>query len=111
MKQYSEPSDKQFTNDIIKGSPKQVEAWLSFDEEIHNVESAIPSKYKELISIAVALTTQCPYCIEVHTKKAVEMGISQQELTETIMITAALRSGAAMGYGLLSMKFFKNIEK
>lgn len=107
MKHYTETTDRQFAKDIIEGAPKQGKAWLEFDEEVHQEETTIPSKYKELISIAVALTTQCPYCIEVHTARAKEFGVSQQELSETIMIAAALRSGAAMGYGLLSMKFFK----
>lgn len=111
MKHYTEATDKQFAKDIIEGAPKQGKAWLGFDEEVHREETTIPSKYKELISIAVAFTTQCPYCIEVHTSKAKELGVTQQELSETIMIAAALRSGAAMGYGLLSMKFFKEEEK
>lgn len=111
MKHYTDPTDKQFAKDIINGASKQGQAWLDFDKEVYNEETVIPSKYKELISIAVALTTQCPYCIEVHTQRAKEFGINQQELSETIMIAAALRSGAAMGYGFLSMKCFKDKEK
>lgn len=111
MKHYSEVSDKQFAQDIIKGAPQQGKAWLNFDKEVHDEEGSIPAKYKELISIAVALTTQCPYCIEVHTLRAKAIGVNDSELSETIMIASALRSGAAMGYGLLSMKFFKENEE
>lgn len=111
MKHYTEVTDKQFAKEIIEGAPKQSKAWLNFDKEVHENPSVIPAKYRELISIGVALTTQCPYCIEVHTSKAKEIGVTQEELSETIMIAAALRSGAAVGYGLLSMKFFKETEK
>lgn len=94
----------------MKGAPKQSKAWFDFDQSVSENNTVIPEKYKELISIAVGLTTQCPYCLERHTEKAKALGVSQEEIAETIMITAALRSGAAMGYGLLTMKFFKEPE-
>ena len=59
-------------------------------------DGAIPKKYKELIAIAVALTTQCPYCIEVHRTAALAAGASEQELAETAFVAAALRAGAAL---------------
>lgn len=111
MKQYAEATDKRFVKDIIKAADEQSNAWLKFDEEVHEKETAIPQKYKALMSIAVALTTQCPYCIDTHTSRAKKMGVTEEELAETIMIAAALRSGAAMGYGLLSMKLFKEEDK
>ena len=111
MEHYTEPTDKQFAKEILESAPRQSKAWLNFDKEVHDNQTIIPAKYRELISIGVALTTQCPYCIEVHTLKAKEMGVTQEELSETIMIAAALRSGATVGYGLLLMKFFKNTEE
>jgi len=111
MTTFAESSDKKFTADILNGAPLQSQAWLAFDHCIGEVESAIPFKYKELISIAVALTTQCPYCLERHTEKARKHGVTKEEIAETIMIAAALRSGAALGYGLLSMKFFREEDK
>jgi AhpD family alkylhydroperoxidase len=63
-------------------------------------DGAIPHKYKELMAIAVALTTQCPYCIDVHTRKAREAGASDEELAETTMVAAALRAGGAVTHGL-----------
>ncbi len=62
-------------------------------------DGAIPKKYKELMAIAVALTTQCPYCIELHRQAAVKAGASAEELAETVHVTAALRAGAAMTHG------------
>jgi len=107
MTKFTESTDKKFAQDIIAGAPKQSKAWLAFDQEVGEVEAKLPMKYKELISIGVALTTQCPYCIERHIKQAKELGVTQEEIAETIMIAAALRSGAAIGYGLLAMKLFK----
>jgi AhpD family alkylhydroperoxidase len=60
---------------------------------------AIPKKYKELMAIAVALTTQCPYCIELHRKAALAAGASEDELAETVFVAVALRAGAAITHG------------
>ena len=62
-------------------------------------EGAIPKKYKELMAIAVALTTQCPYCIDVHRKAALDAGATDVELAETVFVATALRAGAAVTHG------------
>ena len=62
-------------------------------------DGVVPKKFKELMAIAVALTTQCPYCIEIHKNKALEAGATEQELAETIHVAAALRAGAAITHG------------
>jgi len=62
-------------------------------------EGAIPKKYKELMAIAVALTTQCPDCIQVHRKAAVAAGATDSELAETVFVAGALRAGAAITHG------------
>jgi AhpD family alkylhydroperoxidase len=59
-------------------------------------DGAVPKKYKELIALGVALTTQCPYCLEIHRKAAEAAGATQQEIAETAMVAAALRAGAAV---------------
>jgi len=62
-------------------------------------EGAVSIKNKELIAIAVAHTTQCPYCIEIHVKNARKAGASDEEIAETIFVAAALRAGAAVVHG------------
>lgn len=62
-------------------------------------DGEIPKKYKELMAIAVALTTQCPYCLEIHRKHAIEAGATEKELAETTFVAAALRAGAAVVHG------------
>lgn len=79
-------------------APAGFKGFLAFDEAAFS-EGAIPLKYKELMAVAVALTTQCPYCIEIHAKKAKKAGASEQELAETTLVAAALRAGGAMTHG------------
>jgi AhpD family alkylhydroperoxidase len=79
-------------------APQAFKAYAAFDEAALQ-EGAIPRKYKELIAIGVALTTQCPYCVELHITKARAAGVTDQELAEAMLIAAALRAGAAVTHG------------
>jgi len=76
-------------------APDVMKAFWAFDKAAV-ADGAIPVKYKELIAVAVALSTQCPYCIEIHTGNARRAGATDTELTETAMVTAALRAGGAV---------------
>jgi AhpD family alkylhydroperoxidase len=79
-------------------APEAFKAFVTFDE-LATKAGAIPAKYKELMAVAVALTTQCPYCIEIHSKKARQAGATEQELAEATIVAASLRAGAAMTHG------------
>jgi AhpD family alkylhydroperoxidase len=76
-------------------APDAMAAFQAFDAAAMK-DGAIPAKYKELMAIAVAMTTQCPYCIEVHTKKARQVGCTDAEIAEATLVAAALRAGAAV---------------
>ena len=76
-------------------APELMKAFWAFDKAAV-AAGAIPVKYKELIAIAVALTTQCPYCIEIHTENARKAGVTDAEITEAAMVAAALRAGGAV---------------
>jgi len=84
-------------------APAGIKAFFAFDEAAM-AEGAIPRKYKELMALAVAFTTQCPYCIEIHAKKARDTGASEQEIAEAVVVAAALRAGAAITHGTHAMK-------
>ena len=79
-------------------APEAFKAFVAFDEAAFK-GGVIPLKYKELMAVAVALTTQCPYCIEIHAKKARKAGATEQELAETTLVAAALRAGGAITHG------------
>ena len=76
-------------------APEVLKAFWAFDKAAV-AEGAIPVKYKELIAVAVALTTQCPYCIDIHSGNARNAGATDVELAEAAMVAAALRAGAAV---------------
>ena len=64
-------------------APELMKAFWAFDK-LAVAPGAIPVKYKELIAVAVALTTQCPYCIDIHTGNARQAGTTDAELTEAV---------------------------
>jgi len=84
-------------------APEGMKAFWAFDKAAM-VAGAIPVKYKELMAIAVAFTTQCPYCIEIHSGRAREAGASENEIAEAVVVAAALRAGAAITHGTHAMK-------
>jgi AhpD family alkylhydroperoxidase len=84
--------------ELGEAAPEAFQGFMKFDEAAF-AEGAIPLKYKELMAVAVALTTQCPYCIEIHAKRAKKAGATKAELAETTLVAAALRAGGAVTHG------------
>lgn len=81
-------------------------AFVEFDKIVGRDDGKIPRKYRELIALAVACTTQCPYCLDVHTRSAKKAGATREEVAEASMLAAALRAGAAVTHGALAVKLF-----
>jgi AhpD family alkylhydroperoxidase len=76
-------------------APEVMKAFWAFDKAAV-AAGAIPAKYKELIAVAVACTTQCPYCIDIHSNNARKAGATDAEIVEATMVAASLRAGAAV---------------
>lgn len=109
MSTYQNPQDLAKAKDLISLAPQEAQAFLAFKTTAERADGAIPEKYRELISIAVALTTQCAYCIDTHSKNAARAGATREEIAEVVFIAAALRAGAAVGHGLLALRLFDEI--
>ena len=80
---------------LDRGAPQGMDAFWAFDKAAF-AEGAIDAKTKQLIALAVAMTTQCPYCLELHTQAARDAGASDAELSETAVVAAAIRAGGAI---------------
>jgi AhpD family alkylhydroperoxidase len=79
-------------------APAAWQGFLAFDKAAM-ADGALPAKTKELIALAVAMTTQCPYCIEIHGKRAKKAGCTEAEIAESVFVAAALRAGGAVTHG------------
>ena len=107
MTDYQTRGDIQTVPALLALAPAEGQKFLAFNTAAEREDGAIPRKYRELIAIAVAVTTQCPYCLDAHTKAAKEKGVTEAELAEAVMIATALRAGAGATHGALAMKLFK----
>jgi AhpD family alkylhydroperoxidase len=103
---YHDAADLRLLKEMSKLAPTEFNAWFGLDKIVGREDGAIPRKYRELIALAVACTTQCPYCIEVHSKAAKKAGASREEITESSLIAAALRAGGAATHGAMALKFY-----
>jgi AhpD family alkylhydroperoxidase len=81
-------------------APETEAAFKSFGKAAF-ADGALPAKFKQIIAVAVAHVTRCPYCINGHTRAALRAGASPQELMEAIWVAAEMRAGAAWAHSTL----------
>ena len=86
-----------------KLSPNIEAAFQAFSQTVF-ADGALPAKTKQIIAVAVAHVTQCPYCIKGHTNAALRHGASQEELMEAIWVAAEMRAGGAYAHSVISIE-------
>jgi AhpD family alkylhydroperoxidase len=91
-------------------APETEKAFQAFSRQVF-ADGALPAKTKQLIAVAVAHVTQCPYCIESHTKAALRRGATQQELMEAIWVAAEMRAGGAYAHSLIALTAMEAEER
>ncbi len=83
-------------------APATLDAFKAFSAQVF-ADGALPVKTKQLIAVAVAHVTQCPYCINGHTEAALKQGASEQEIMEAIWVAAEMRAGGAYAHSTLAL--------
>ncbi|HLR27302.1 MAG TPA: carboxymuconolactone decarboxylase family protein [Ruania sp.] len=83
-------------------APDQHEAFQAFSKAVF-ADGTIDETTKQLIAVAVAHTTQCPYCIDGHTKLALRKGASPEQIMEAVWVAAEMRAGGAYAHSTLAM--------
>src|SRR5215217_7511110 len=78
-------------------APQTQAAFDEFGRQVF-ADGALPAKTKQLIAVAVAHVTQCPYCIKGHTKAAQRAGATAPELMEAVWVAAEMRAGGAFAH-------------
>jgi AhpD family alkylhydroperoxidase len=106
MTHYHDPDDLKLLPELKKLAPDEFKGFVALDSIVGKEGGAIPRKYRELIALGVAFTTQCPYCLDVHTRAAKRAGATREELAEVVFVAASLRAGAAVTHGTLALKLF-----
>ena len=95
------------TSDLAKRraelAPEPLAAFRAFSKAVF-APGALDAKSKQLIAVAVAHVTQCPYCIKGHTEAASRAGASDAEIMEAIWVAAEMRAGGAYAHSNLALQ-------
>jgi AhpD family alkylhydroperoxidase len=83
-------------------APEAEAAFRQFSQAVFQ-EGALSRKTKQLIAVAVAHVTQCPYCIQGHTKAAAREGATPEEVMEAIWVAAEMRAGGAYAHSAIAL--------
>jgi AhpD family alkylhydroperoxidase len=96
------PSSRELAEKRRALAPETEKAFQDFSRQVF-ADGALPAKTKQLIAVAVAHVTQCPYCIRGHTKAALRQGATRQEIMEAIWVAAEMRAGGAYAHTAISL--------
>lgn len=96
------PATPQMSAKRASLAPEITETFRNFSKQVF-AEGALSEKTKQLIAVAVAHVTQCPYCIKGHTKLARRKGATPEEIMEAIWVASEMRAGAAYAHAALAL--------
>lgn len=93
-----------------KLAPEINDAFVAFSKQVF-AAGALDAKTKQLIAVAVAHVTQCPYCIQGHTKGALRAGATEEEMMEAIWVAAEMRAGGAFAHSTIALDTANHVHK
>ena len=104
------PSSAELANKRRELAPEPLKAFKAFSAAVF-ADGALPNVTKQLIAVAVAHVTQCPYCIKGHTAEALKKGASEEQIMEAIWVAAEMRAGAAYAHSTLALDTMQHNHK
>ncbi len=90
-------------------APEPLKAFKAFSAAVF-ADGALPATTKQLIAVAVAHVTQCPYCIKGHTAEALKHGASEAQIMEAIWVAAEMRAGGAYAHSTLALDTMQHVH-
>ena len=96
------PASSELAEQRKQLAPATHDAFQDFSRQVF-ADGALDKKTKQIIAVAVAHVTQCPYCIRGHTKAALRRGATEQELMEAIWVAAEMRAGGAYAHSAIAL--------
>ncbi|HOG16069.1 MAG: Carboxymuconolactone decarboxylase family protein [Syntrophaceae bacterium PtaU1.Bin231] len=88
---------------LIGLKKEEMDSWGAFNGKVFQA-GALPVKTKELIAVAAAHVTRCPYCIAGHTRAAKKAGATDEEIAEAVLVAVAMSAGASLAHSNIAMK-------
>lgn len=103
------PASREIAHRRRELAPEILDAFNAFSARVF-ADGALPAKTKQLIAVAVAHVTQCPYCIHGHTKAALKHGATDQEIMEAIWVAAEMRAGGSYAHSALAIDTMQHVH-
>ena len=103
------PATRELAEQRQRLAPKPAEAFKAFSQSVF-ADGALSAKTKQLIAVAAAHVTQCPYCIRGHTKAALRHGATPEEIMEAIWVVAEMRAGGAYAHSGIALETITQIK-
>ena len=95
---------------LMAANPKLVAGFQALSAG-QNGNGALDPKTKELIALAVAVTTRCDSCIAAHTQAARKAGVTEAELADAMGTAIALNAGAAYSYAMRTLEAYQQLDE
>jgi AhpD family alkylhydroperoxidase len=102
QEQIYPPATRELAEQRQRLAPKPADAFKAFSQVVF-ADGALQAKTKQLIAVAVAHVTQCPYCIRSHTKAALRHGATPEEIMEAIWVAAEMRAGGSYAHSAIAL--------
>ena len=109
QEQIYPPATRELVEQRQRLAPKPAEAFKAFSQVVF-ADGALPAKTKQLIAVAAAHVTQCPYCIRGHTKAAMQHGATPEEIMEAIWVAAEMRAGGAYAHSAIALDTITHVQ-
>ena len=110
METYYNPEDLAKFASMGETAPELWDKFMGFYGAAMG-DGALTAREKALISFSVALAIQCPYCIHSYTETLLQMGVSEEEMSEAAFTVAALRGGASLVHGVQMKNIVNKLEQ
>jgi AhpD family alkylhydroperoxidase len=101
---YQQQADLHLLGQARRLAGTEFDAFIAFHESAFRDGGSVPRKYRELIGLAVGAATKCGYCIDTHTRGAASAGASSAEMTEAVLVAAAVCAGGTAAHSLLALR-------
>lgn len=101
-KTYYDPEDLKKFGDVTEFQKELGDKFFEYYGSVFE-DSALSSKEKSLIALAVAHTIQCPYCIDSYTQESLKKGCTEEQMMEAVHVATAIRGGASLVHGVQMM--------
>ncbi|NYT37031.1 carboxymuconolactone decarboxylase family protein [Allopusillimonas soli] len=105
---YPNPT-REIANKRKELAPEPMAAFKAFSKAVF-APGALDAQTKQIIAVAVAHVTQCPYCIKGHTEAAVRAGATDQQIMEAIWVAAEMRAGGAFAHSALALQTLDHVH-